>query len=284
MPFDCGVTIEQQINEAYLRGIEVLFVTNHNTLDGYRQMVEYKKDHAKFANLQIYPAEEITTDTNGHVIAYGIHSSIRPYMSLEDILDEIRKQNGVSCAPHPFAVTNGIREKASLCDMIEVFNSNNIDRFSNFAAKIFASANNMIQVAGSDSHLPSTMGRCLNLIESENTLDDILVAMRGERLTIKEAHLISRGEVLAHARYILLNSAPYLLDYIGECHPRLQGIADIAVRSFAKSPNSPVWAVISSLALFLTQRVSEKVNARGYSPDILVNRRVGKILQLAFLP
>lgn len=259
-------------------------MTNHNTLDGYSQMLEYKRDHSKFANLQIYPAEEITTDTNGHVIAYGIHSEVRPYMSLEQTIDEVRKQDGVSSAPHPFAVTNGIREKASLCDMIEIFNSNNIDRFSNFASKIFASKNNMIQVAGSDSHLVSTIGRCLNLIESENALDHILAAMKDNKLKIKEAQLISRKEVLAHARYVLLNSAPYLHDYTREYHPKLQGICEIALRSFAKNPNSPVWGAISWLALFLTQRVSEKVNAKGYSPDIFVDRRIGKIIQLALLP
>jgi predicted metal-dependent phosphoesterase TrpH len=284
MPFDCGVTIEQQINEAYRRGIDVLFVTNHNTLDGYRQMLEYKTNHEKFADLQIYPAEEVTTDTNGHVIAYGIHSEIRPHMSVEEIIDETKKQDGVSSAPHPFAVTNGIREKASLCDMIEVFNSNNIDRFSNFASKIFAVKNNMIQVAGSDAHLTSTIGRCLNLIEAENTLDDILVAMRCNNIKIKETQLISRKEVLSHVRYILLNSAPYLLDYARQCHPRLQGIAEIALRSFESNPNSVVWGAISWLALFLTRRVSEKVNAKGYSPDIFVNRRIGKIIQLALLP
>ena len=284
MPFDCGVTIEEQMNEAYRRGIEVLFVTNHNTLDGYRQMLEYKTNHEKFANLQIYPAEEVTTDTNGHVIAYGIHSEIRPYMSLEEIIDETRRQDGVSSAPHPFAVTNGIREKASFCDMIEVFNSNNIDRFSNFASKIFAVKNNMTQVAGSDAHLTSTIGRCLNLIESENTLDDILSAMRSNKLKIKETQLISRKEVLSHVRYILLNSTPYLLDYARQYHPNLEGIAEIALRSFDKNPNSVVWGAISWLALFLTKRVSEKVNAKGYSPDIFVNRRIGKIIQLALLP
>ncbi len=247
-------------------------------------MLEYKKNHEKFANLQIYPAEEVTTDTNGHVIAYGIHSEIRPYMSLEEIIDETRRQDGVSSAPHPFAVTNGIREKASFCDMIEVFNSNNIDRFSNFASKIFAVKNNMIQVAGSDAHLTSTIGRCLNLIESENTLDDILSAMRGNKLRIKETQLVSRKEVLSHVRYILLNSTPYLLDYARQYHPNLEGIAEIALRSFDKNPNSVVWGAISWLALFLTKRVSEKVNAKGYSPDIFVNRRIGKIIQLALLP
>lgn len=284
MPFDCGVTIEQQISQAHQRGIQVLFVTNHNTLDGYDKMVSYQKDHPKYSNLHIYPAEEVTTDTNGHVIAYGIHSRIEPNLPLEEILDEVRRQDGVSCAPHPFAVTNGIRDKASACDMIEVFNSNNVDRFSNIAAKIFASKNNMTQVAGSDSHLVSTIGRCTNIIESENTLDDILVAMKSNKVRIRETGLISRKEVFEHVRYVLLNSTPHLLDYAREYHPRLEGLAELALRSLGNNPNSPIWAALSWIALFLTQRVSEKVNSRGYSPEIFIKRRVGKILQLALLP
>ena len=33
---DCSVTIPQQLEQAYLEGLDVLFVTNHNTIDGYK--------------------------------------------------------------------------------------------------------------------------------------------------------------------------------------------------------------------------------------------------------
>jgi hypothetical protein len=122
------------------------------------------------------------------------------------------------------------------------------------------------------------------VIESDNKLDDILVALKGNKIKIKETQLISRKEVFAHVKYILLNSAPYLVDYARQYHPNLQGVAEIALRSFAKHPNSPIWAALSWTALLLTQRISEKVNTKGYSPDIFVNRRIGKILQLALLP
>jgi len=46
--YDCNVTISKQLEQAYLAGLDVLFVTNHNTIDGYRQMLEYKKNHQKF--------------------------------------------------------------------------------------------------------------------------------------------------------------------------------------------------------------------------------------------
>ena len=37
----------KQLEQAHLAGLNVLFVTNHNTIDGYRQMLEYKKNHQK---------------------------------------------------------------------------------------------------------------------------------------------------------------------------------------------------------------------------------------------
>ena len=56
--------------------------------------------------------DEITINNKGHVLAYGIENEIKPGMTLDETLDEIKKQNGISCAAHPFAVSNGIREEA----------------------------------------------------------------------------------------------------------------------------------------------------------------------------
>ena len=41
-PFDSNVTISSQLEESLLAGLDVLFVTNHNTLDGYNQIINYK--------------------------------------------------------------------------------------------------------------------------------------------------------------------------------------------------------------------------------------------------
>ena len=177
-PYDCNVTIHEQLERARNIGLDVLFVTNHNTLDGYSQMVEYKNNHEKYKHIQVYPAEEVSIDDDSHVLVYGIHERIKPGLSFEEVIDEAKRQNGVSSAPHPFSLIDAVREKAKRCDLIEVFNSNNIDVFANTKATIFADEQNMVGVAGSDSHVISTLGRCSNIIESENTLDDILSAMK----------------------------------------------------------------------------------------------------------
>ena len=83
--YACNVTISKQLEQAYAVGLDVLFVTNHNTIDGYKQMLEYKKNHQKFDALNVYPAEEVTTNNESHVLIYGIDHSIKSGLSLHEV-------------------------------------------------------------------------------------------------------------------------------------------------------------------------------------------------------
>jgi predicted metal-dependent phosphoesterase TrpH len=284
MPFDCGVTIEEQLEKAYHQKIDVMFVTNHNTLDGYSQILEYKKNHARYRNIRIYPAEEITINNKGHVLAYGIEKEIRPGMTLDETLDEIRRQNGVSCAAHPFAVSNGIREYAKRCDIIESFNSNNIDFFSNLIAEKFAKENNLVSIAGSDSHVKSTIGRSINKVESENNIDSILEKLRKGKFTIEKSDYASKEEMHEHAHYIISLSRQSILNSINESNPKYHSIVKWAIDSFISNPNSRLWHIMSSLGMYLSKRVSKKVNVYGYNPLILQQRSWSNLISLSLIP
>jgi len=284
MPFDCGVTIEEQLEKAYHQKIDVMFVTNHNTLDGYSQILEYKKNHAKYRNIRIYPAEEITINNKGHVLAYGVEKEIRPGMTLDETLDEIRKQNGVSCAAHPFAVSNGIREYAKRCDIIESFNSNNIDFFSNLIAEKFTKKNNLVSIAGSDSHVKSTIGRSINKVESENNIDSILEKLRKGKFTIEKSDYASKKEMHEHAHYIISMSRESILNSINESNPKFHSIVKWAIDSFISNPNSRLWHIMASLGLYLSKRVSKKVNMHGYDPLILEQRSWSNLISLSLSP
>ncbi|HET9807460.1 MAG TPA: PHP-associated domain-containing protein [Nitrososphaeraceae archaeon] len=284
VPFDCGVTVEDQLLLADEKKIDVIFITNHNTLNGYKQMLEYKENHEKFKNIKIYPAEEITINTKGHVLAYGIHETIKPGMDIDETLDTIRKQNAVSCAAHPFAVSNGIRENAIKCDMIESFNSNNIDNYSNITAEKFSSDNKMISIAGSDSHVRSTFGRCINTIESENNLDSILQEMLKRKSKILKAELAFKEELFEHAHYILSASKDQLLNYVLLHHPSKYSLVKWALDSFISKPNSKLWKILGSLGLYLSKRVSNKVNMKGYNPYVFEDRSWKTLISMSLYP
>lgn len=279
-PYDCGVTVKEQLERAFETGLDAFFITNHNTLNGYSSLIEYKENHSKYDNIKVYPGEEITTDKGIHVLAFGLHDTINDGQTIDEILDIIRRQGAVSCAPHPFGLSNGLRELSSLCDLIEVFNSNNVDRYSNLRALHFARANKMIEVAGSDSHVASTMGRCINLIDAENRLDDVLSAMKRGKVRIGSTGYTTSKEMIEHARYKIQNSKDEIITYFRENHPHLTGLCTFLINAFESNPNSVVWTTTYKVAVYVITRLSNKINFKNHDYNILYERNLRAILPM----
>lgn len=266
---------------ALQQNLDAIFVTNHNTLSGYDAILKCKQNHSKFQDIMVYPGEEITTDTGAHILAYGIHDEIPSGLPLDVVLDEIRKQDAVSSAPHPFSLLDAIRYDAIQCDMIEVFNSNNIDIISNARAAEFAATHSMTCVAGSDSHVSHTMGRCVNTIHSSNNLDSILDSMRHGHITIEQTDYANRSETLDHLQYKIRNSRQYLEDYIEEHYPSSRWLLRLLLHTYCSSPNSILWTLAYRLGVYLMSRVSSKVNQMGADPSFMKNRDLYSMLRMA---
>jgi predicted metal-dependent phosphoesterase TrpH len=284
VPFDCGVSFSDQLDQAHKCGINALFITNHNTIDGYRQILEYKNNHMKYESVKIYPAEEITISDEGHVLAYGITEEIESGLSLEETLEKIDSQNGVSCAAHPFAVSNGIREKSVLCDLIESFNSNNFDRISNAVANQFANDHDLVKIAGSDSHIASTVARCINEIVGENNLDSILTSMKSGNIRITSSEYITKRELYEHAHYVLSSSKELILRYALTHYPRLYKTTKWTLNHYISNPYNPLWNAMGSIGLYLTKRVSEKVNLKGHDPHVFQKRSWRNLIATSLAP
>jgi len=280
--YDCNVTIPNQLEQAYMMDLDVLFVTNHNTIDGFKQMTEYKKNHKKFDCIRIYPAEEVTTDNESHVLVYGIDHAIKPGVSLYEILDEVKKQDAVSIAPHPFSLVDALREDSVHCDLFEVFNSSNVDVYSNIKAKKFSEEKNLHVVAGSDSHVKSTIGRCTNLIYSENKLDDIIHAMKHNQTKINTTGYIQPQEVLEHIRYKIENSKNYIDWHVSEFYPRSVWAFSLLYKLYMLSPEGIFSKALYRISISLIKRISRKINFGGYNPSIFRERDLGTIAKMVF--
>jgi predicted metal-dependent phosphoesterase TrpH len=279
-PYDCGVTVKEQLDKAYDAGLDAFFITNHNTLNGYSSLLEYRENHEKYRKIKVYPGEEITTDQGIHVLAFGLNETIKAGGSLEEILDVVRSQDAISCAPHPFGISNGLREKAILCDLIEVFNSNNVDRYSNVRAYNFAKTNGLIEVAGSDSHVASTLGRCTNLVDSENKLDGVLYAMKHGKITIGDTGYITSREMIEHALYKIENSKEDILIFFEKNHPHLTGLCRFLINAFESNPNSIVWTTAYKVAVRMITKLSNKINFKDQDHTVLYERNLRAILPM----
>ena len=277
---DCNVTIPHQLEQAYLAGLNVLFVTNHNTIDGYKQILEYKKNHQKFDTLKVYPAEEVTTNNEAHVLVYGIDHVIKSGLSLHEILDEAKKQNAVTIAPHPFSLLDALRDDSIYCDLFEVFNSSNVDVHSNIRAKNFASERDLHVVAGSDSHVRSTIGRSTNLIHSENKLDSVIDAMKHHNVSIENTGYVQPKEALEHIRYKIQNSAFFIDKYTSQFYPRALLPIKLLYKLYMIDPEGIFWNMFYRMSIVALRRISRKINFEGYDHRLFRERNLVNILKM----
>lgn len=140
----------------------------------------------------------------GHVIGLGIKNPIERGLSGEETIQKIRAQGGVAILPHPYDLfrPNVRPEKLRILpDAIEVLNAASLfARITWPPAKHFAEEKGLAQVAGSDSHIPQTIGTAYTLIDSDSKDElSILEAIRSGRTTPvgKQVSIAQRTRKLA---------------------------------------------------------------------------------------
>ncbi len=153
------------------RGLDGLAITDHNVLasDSSEQPV-------------ILPGIEIST-REGHVIALGVSEAIPRGLSADETIRRIRDLNGVSIIPHPYDLLRSSVRPHILTirpDAIEVINSSSFLHSMTWKrARKFAEKENYPMTAGSDSHIPETIGRAYTEIECESrNVNSVLAGLR----------------------------------------------------------------------------------------------------------
>lgn len=169
--------IDEAIASAKQRGLNGIAITDHDTIEGALNALERKPD------IIIIPGIEINTE-KGHIIALGVTKQIPPRLSLLETVNEIRKQNGIVVAPHPYEFFYhgiGPRETKSIKpEAIEVINSSSLllSLTKNLNQKL-AENLNAAKVAGSDSHIPEAIGNAYTTIQTDSTrIEEIIQAIK----------------------------------------------------------------------------------------------------------
>jgi predicted metal-dependent phosphoesterase TrpH len=139
------------------RGLDGLAITDHNVLS---------QDQSE--EIVIIPGIEIST-RDGHVIGLGLSEAIPRGLSADETIGRIRDQHGVSIIPHPYDLWRSSVRPSLLTvrpDAIEVINSSSFLHSVTWKrARIFAERENYPMTAGSDSHIPQTIGRAYSEVE-----------------------------------------------------------------------------------------------------------------------
>ncbi len=152
------------IERAIEKGLDGLAVTDHNTIDGAREVFDMVNDEQM--KLSVIIGEEISTD-RGEVLAYFINREIEPGPFAE-VLTEIRRAGGISAIPHPFErIRNGFTGVDAVVgdvNAIEVLNSRCL---SNRKAFDLCLAHKKTMLGGSDAHFCREVGRAWTEISDD---------------------------------------------------------------------------------------------------------------------
>jgi predicted metal-dependent phosphoesterase TrpH len=174
------------------RGLDGVAVTEHN-----------KFDPPKLDAL-ILPGVEISS-REGHVIALGIKENISPRLPADETIRLIHAQDGVAIIPHPYDPVCECVKIARLKttpDAVETVNADALSfHISNWLARRDAVAFKLPQVAGSDSHIPQTIGDAYTVVDaSSGSVKDILDAIRAGKVRA-EGHATSIRNKLRKLSY-----------------------------------------------------------------------------------
>ncbi len=174
-------SVEQILKAAKAKGLDGVAITDHDTTAGGRYALDVVGTVAP--GLLIIPGEEVTT-RSGHLIVLGITQDIPRGMSVEDTIEEARRQGGIVVVPHP---CNGPRHGMPIpdgADAAEVYNSRYILGMHNRRATRLASKLGLPGVAGSDAHQASMVGNAITLINANKNTKDVLEAIQQGKTSI----------------------------------------------------------------------------------------------------
>jgi len=158
------------------RGLDGIAITDHDTLCGALKLT-------RESELIIIPGVEITT-RQGHVLALNITTPISPRLDLSETVQRIHDVGGIAVAAHLTAVGKkglGLGRVTQTLDLdaIEVINSGAFPYFlSTYLSRRLAAELSLSQTAGSDSHIPQTIGMAYTVIDADPEVDEIIRAIK----------------------------------------------------------------------------------------------------------
>ncbi|MCC6019595.1 MAG: PHP domain-containing protein [Candidatus Verstraetearchaeota archaeon] len=186
------------VKVASRKRIEVLAVTNHNTMRGAFETIREAKESR--SEIIIVPGVEISTN-KGHVIGIFIQENISTKNYI-DVVDQIKGQDGLVMIPHPLKKTQKFSKNEIIkADLLEVVNGRSNYKENELALGLGKRMNKPL-VSGSDSHFSFELGRVMKLLPwKPNDLDELrkmllnnyIIRIKGKEyfLTPRFAHALS---------------------------------------------------------------------------------------------
>ena len=192
---DAHTKIEDLPSIIKAKGLDGIAVTEHDNFDP-----------PSFSEVIILPGIEVSS-RDGHVIGLGVREKIPSLLSADETIERIHQQGGVAIIPHPYDPVCKCVKIGRLKvrpDAVEVTNADALSfHISRWLAKRDAYRFKLPQVAGSDSHIPQTIGDSYTIVQSATrNAQDIIGAVRAGSVQ-PQGHATSVTNKMRKLRYKL---------------------------------------------------------------------------------
>ena len=178
--YDAVQTVEEIIEKCLQNNIEILSITEHDSLAPYKKA---KKIIAqKKLPIILVPGCEVST-REGHILAYGIWEEIASGLSAAETVRRIHQQGGIALAAHPFMYFFSLKEKIFSLELdgLEGINSA-IPQWLNVKAVTAAKKMGWPAIAGSDAHSLTGTGTGRTIFEANvKKWQDVITAIKKGR-------------------------------------------------------------------------------------------------------
>ena len=166
--------IEKILERAKNSGMDLIAITDHNTIDGAKKAIEL----SGYFGIKVIMGEEIDTSA-GDLIGIFIKDFISRGKSPLETAREIHKQGGLAIIPHPFnpLFLGGLSKKVvseifEEVDGIEVFNANWTGAIGRKKTlKLNQSIFKLAPLGSSDAHIARQVGRAYTIFKGRNPED-----------------------------------------------------------------------------------------------------------------
>lgn len=187
------------------RGLDGVAVTDHNRLGGALAVARLAPP-----DLLVIVGEEVRA-AQGELLGLFLHEEVPPGLDVDDTARAIRRQGGLVGAPHPNDRWRpGLSEEilkqlcqAGLLDFVEGRNGGALRRRDNQRAEDLGRRLGLPLSAGSDAHVPGTVGICHVLMPPFHGPEDFLAALaEGELVGGRSPMWAHFGSVWARLRQL----------------------------------------------------------------------------------
>ena len=182
---DSNSKIDDILKTAKKRNIDIIAISDHNTVDGTKEVLKKTKN----TDILAIPSIEISS-SQGHILGFGCEENIPRDLSPQDTIDRIHDLGGLAIIPHPYCFyRHGLLHKTDYeklkIDAIETKNARFIVGYCNRKAEKLSKKENIPPVGASDAHYWKFVGDCYTSIDCEKDIDRVMKAIVNNKV---EAH------------------------------------------------------------------------------------------------